>query len=171
MFRFKDYTRYPASIFSGIFKIIFTFVIPIAFVAYYPSLTVLGSFADAPLLSKLSPLIGMLFFWLSYKFWMLGVKKYDFTGSWVCRNSDPANFKTKSSQKTYEGAVSKLLGQPRLCSSGTDLYQIVWNRDLVHKISLDRAPNNCCRPFWTQILYFCVQNQFYRLFWTHKIRF
>ena len=81
MFRFKDYTRYPASIFSGIFKIIFTFVIPIAFVAYYPSLMVLGSFAEAPLLSKLSPFIGILFFWLSYKFWMLGVKKYDFTGS------------------------------------------------------------------------------------------
>ena len=34
-----------------------------------------------PLLSWLSPFIGALFFFLSYKFWMLGVRKYDFTGS------------------------------------------------------------------------------------------
>lgn len=80
MFRFKDYTKYPASIFSGIFKVIFTFIIPIAFVAYYPSLMILEP-GSAPLLSKLSPLIGIFFFYLSYKFWMLGVKKYDFTGS------------------------------------------------------------------------------------------
>ncbi len=80
MFRFKDFAKYPASIFSGIFRVVFTFIIPIAFVAYYPSLVLLEP-ANVPLLSWLSPLIGLLFFYLSYKFWMLGVKKYDFTGS------------------------------------------------------------------------------------------
>ena len=80
MFRFKDYTKSPASIFSGIFKVIFTFIIPIAFVAYYPSLMILEP-GSAPLLSKISPLIGIFFFYLSYKFRMPGVKKYDFTGS------------------------------------------------------------------------------------------
>ena len=80
MFRFKDFAKYPASIFSGIFKVIFTFIIPIAFVAYYPSLAVLDP-CSAPPLSWCAPLIGILFFYLSYKFWMLGVKKYDFTGS------------------------------------------------------------------------------------------
>ena len=80
MFRFKDFTKYPSSIFSGIFKVIFTFVIPIAFVAYYPSLAVLEE-GTVPLLSWLSPAIGIVFFILSYLFWMLGVRKYDFTGS------------------------------------------------------------------------------------------
>ena len=80
MFRFKDFAKYPSSIFNGIFKIIFTFVIPIAFIAYYPSLVILEP-GNVPLLSWLSPLLGILFFWLSYKFWMLGVRKYDFTGS------------------------------------------------------------------------------------------
>ncbi|MBO4635909.1 MAG: ABC-2 family transporter protein [Clostridiales bacterium] len=80
MFRFKDYAKYPASIFSGIFKAVFTFVIPIAFVAYYPSLVILQP-ENIPLLSLLSPLLGILFFYLSYRFWMLGVRKYDFTGS------------------------------------------------------------------------------------------
>ncbi len=80
IFRFKDFAKYPASIFNTVFRVIFTFVIPIAFVAYYPSLAVLQP-DNMPLLTMLSPLIGILFFYLSYKFWMLGVRKYDFTGS------------------------------------------------------------------------------------------
>ena len=80
MFRFKDFAKYPASIFQGFFKFLFTFVIPIAFIAYYPSLAILTP-ADMPLLTILAPFFGVLFFYLSYKFWMLGVRKYDFTGS------------------------------------------------------------------------------------------
>ena len=80
MFRFKDYAKYPASIFNGFFRIIFTFVIPIAFIAYYHSLALLRP-ENVPLLTWLSPLIGMFFFYLSYKFWMLGARKYDGTGS------------------------------------------------------------------------------------------
>ena len=80
MFRFKDYARYPVTIFDGIFRIIFTFVIPIAFIAYYPGLVILRP-DEIPLLSILSPVIGIVFFWLSYKFWMLGARKYNGTGS------------------------------------------------------------------------------------------
>ena len=80
MFRFKDFAKYPTNIFSGIFRILFTFIIPIAFVAYYPSLILLEP-DNIPMLTYLSPLIGLLFFFLSYKFWLLGVKRYDFTGS------------------------------------------------------------------------------------------
>ena len=80
MFRFKDFAKYPASIFNSFFRIIFTFVIPIAFIAYYPSLVVLRP-SEIPLLSWLSPLIGLLFFYLSYRFWLLGARKYDGTGS------------------------------------------------------------------------------------------
>lgn len=80
MFRFKDFAKYPASIFNTVFRIVFTFVIPIAFIAYYPALVVLRP-ASVPLLSWLSPLIGLAFFYLSYRFWLLGARKYDGTGS------------------------------------------------------------------------------------------
>ena len=80
MFRFKDFAKYPSSIFQGIFKVIFTFIIPIAFIAYYPSLVILEP-GNVPVLSWISPLLGLLFFYASYKFWLLGVRKYDFTGS------------------------------------------------------------------------------------------
>lgn len=78
--RFKDYAKYPVTIFSPVFKFIFTFIMPIAFIAYYPSLVILRP-DEVPLLSWLSPLIGCLFFILSYKIWMLGASKYDGTGS------------------------------------------------------------------------------------------
>lgn len=80
MFRFKDFAKYPASIFNSVFRIVFTFVIPIAFIAYYPSLVILRP-DSVPLLSWFSPLIGLLFFYLSYRFWLLGARKYDGTGS------------------------------------------------------------------------------------------
>lgn len=78
--KFKDYAKYPITIFSPLFRFIFTFIMPIAFIAYYPSLVILRPDA-VPILSWLSPIIGCLFFWLSYKFWMYGAMKYSGTGS------------------------------------------------------------------------------------------
>ncbi len=80
MFKFTNYAKYPANIYSGIFKFIFTFVIPIAFVAYYPSMIFLRPTA-VPVLTYLSPVLGVLFFWLSYKLWMKGATTYSGTGS------------------------------------------------------------------------------------------
>ncbi len=80
IFRFKDYAKYPVTIFSPVFRFVFTFLIPIAFIAYYPSLVILRPDA-VPILSWLSPLIGCLFFVLSYKFWMYGAMRYSGTGS------------------------------------------------------------------------------------------
>ncbi len=78
--RFKDYAKYPITIFNSVFRFIFTFVIPIAFIAYYPSLVILRPDA-VPVLSWISPVIGLVFFWLSYRFWMFGALKYSGTGS------------------------------------------------------------------------------------------
>lgn len=77
---FKDYSKYPITIFSPVFRFIFTFIMPIAFIAYYPSIVILRP-DEVPLLSWLSPFIGILFFFLSYKFWMYGASKYSGTGS------------------------------------------------------------------------------------------
>lgn len=79
-FKFKDYAKYPVTIFSPVFRFIFTFIIPIAFIAYYPSLVILRP-DEVPVLSWLSPLIGVVFFWVSYKFWMYSALKYSGTGS------------------------------------------------------------------------------------------
>lgn len=54
--------------------------LPVAFIAYYPSLVILRP-DEVPLLSWLSPVIGGLFFYLSYKMWMRGASRYDGSGS------------------------------------------------------------------------------------------
>jgi len=79
-FKFKDYAKYPVTIYNSVFRFIFSFIIPIAFVAYYPSLLFLRP-GEVPLLTWLSPLIGVAFFCLSYKVWMKGAMSYDGTGS------------------------------------------------------------------------------------------
>lgn len=78
--RFKDYAKYPVTIFNPVFKFLFTFIIPIAFIAYYPSLLFLRP-NEIPLLTWLSPLIGIAFFFLSYFIWMKGARSYSGTGS------------------------------------------------------------------------------------------
>lgn len=80
VYRFRDYAKYPITIFSPVFRFIFTFIMPIAFIAYYPSLVILRP-DTVPILSWLSPVIGCVFFYLSYKFWMYGALKYSGTGS------------------------------------------------------------------------------------------
>lgn len=78
--KFRDYARYPITIFGPICRFVFTFIMPIAFIAYYPSLVILRP-DEVPLLSWLSPVFGCIFFYLSYRFWMLGASKFNGTGS------------------------------------------------------------------------------------------
>ena len=80
VFRLKDYAKYPVTIFSPVFKFVFTFLMPIAFIAYYPSLVILRP-DNVPVLTWLSPVIGCIFFYISYKIWMYGALKYNVTGS------------------------------------------------------------------------------------------
>ena len=80
VYRFKEYAKYPITIFSAVFRFLFTFVMPVAFIAYYPSIVILRP-DDVPLLSWISPLFGCAFFFLSYKLWMRGAMKYSGTGS------------------------------------------------------------------------------------------
>lgn len=79
-FKFKDYARYPVTIFNTFFRFIFTFIIPIAFIAYYPSLFFLKP-NEIPALTYLSPFFGIIFFYISYKVWMKGAVSYSGTGS------------------------------------------------------------------------------------------
>lgn len=78
--RFKDYAKFPMSIFNTGFRFVFTFVIPIAYIAYYPSLFFLRP-DEVGVLSYITPIVSILFFYGSYKLWMRGALKYSGTGS------------------------------------------------------------------------------------------
>lgn len=78
--KFTEYTKYPISIFNGVMKFILSFLVPIAFLAYYPCTLILGKNNSIPLL-LLTPLMGIFAFALSYRLWICGAKNYNGTGN------------------------------------------------------------------------------------------
>jgi len=78
--KIRDFAPYPTTIFDGLFRIIFTYVIPIGFIAFYPSQLLLDP-GSAPLLAILSPVIGIGIFFIAYRIWCRGVNTYTGTGS------------------------------------------------------------------------------------------
>ncbi len=78
--RLREFSPYPINIFEGAFRFAFTFIIPIGFIAFYPSQIFLRPQEISPLV-YLSPVIGAGLFALTYKVWTLGVNSYTGTGS------------------------------------------------------------------------------------------
>jgi ABC-2 type transport system permease protein len=76
--------QYPIAIYQKYFRRFFTFVVPLACVAYFPIIAILG-IADplgSPLVFQvLAPLAGVLFFLFSLLMWQIGVRHYTSTGS------------------------------------------------------------------------------------------
>jgi ABC-2 type transport system permease protein len=76
--------QFPVTIYKPWFRIIFTFVIPLATINYFPAQALLGledPLGSTRLVQWLSPLAGVLFLILSLRFWRFGVKHYTSTGS------------------------------------------------------------------------------------------
>lgn len=80
MIRFRDYAHYPMSIFNKFFKFIFTFIIPIGFISFYPALFFLRPDQQI-FMAMISPLIGIIVFFIGYKVWITAALKYAGTGS------------------------------------------------------------------------------------------
>ena len=78
--KLREFAPYPMSIFDGAFRFTFTFILPIGFVAFYPSQLFLRPQEVSPLI-YFSPLVGIGLFALTYWVWTLGVNHYTGTGS------------------------------------------------------------------------------------------
>ncbi|MBS0616226.1 MAG: ABC-2 family transporter protein [Verrucomicrobia bacterium] len=73
--------QYPMSIYPKGFRLIFTLLIPLACVGYYPIAILLRHETLPFWLSFITPLVGFLFLFISCQFWHLGVRHYRSTGS------------------------------------------------------------------------------------------
>jgi ABC-2 type transport system permease protein len=80
VFKLRDFSRYPMTIFNSFFKHLFTCIIPIGFIAYYPVQVILNRSAN-PFLILICPVIGFGLFFLAYIVWDKGVRGYSGTGS------------------------------------------------------------------------------------------
>jgi ABC-2 type transport system permease protein len=80
----RDFTAYPITVYSGLFRRVFAYGLGFAFVGYYPALALLGR-AD-PLggpgwLGWCSPIVALVAAALSGLLWRTGVRHYRSTGS------------------------------------------------------------------------------------------
>jgi ABC-2 type transport system permease protein len=78
--RLREFAPYPMSIFDSAFRFTFTYLIPIGFVAFYPSQFFLRPSEISPLV-YFSPVVGISLFALTYWVWTRGVNSYSGTGS------------------------------------------------------------------------------------------
>ena len=78
-------TQYPLTIYGDFLRSLFTFVIPMAFINYYPTLWLLGKpdplGGPTGLLAFLAPFICLSMSVLGTALWRRGVKHYASTGS------------------------------------------------------------------------------------------
>ena len=78
--KLHEFSPYPMTIFDGAFRVAFTYVIPIGFVAFYPSQLFLRPEEVSPII-YFSPIVGIGLFALTYWIWTKGVNSYTGTGS------------------------------------------------------------------------------------------
>ena len=81
----QDFTRYPISIYTRAVRFILAFVLPFAFMNYFPATFLLhkvdGALSLSPQIGLLTPLVGGAWFLLAYAFWRVGLNHYQGTGS------------------------------------------------------------------------------------------
>lgn len=80
----KEFTNYPITVFPKGIQFVLTFILPFAFMNFYPAAALLGKTIPEgypAILPYLSPLVGALVFALSINLWNWGLKNYKSTGS------------------------------------------------------------------------------------------
>jgi ABC-2 type transport system permease protein len=84
IYGFRSFINYPLSIYKVGIQILLTFIIPYAFINFYPSQLFLGKSDQTSFMPGLeygAPIVGITVFALAMWFWKVSVNKYQSTGS------------------------------------------------------------------------------------------
>lgn len=84
LWNFKSFTNYPITIYGTAIQFLLTFILPFAFMNFYPSLILLGKAQSSPFaawLPYLSSIVSIAVFLLSIKIWNYGLSKYQSSGT------------------------------------------------------------------------------------------
>jgi len=80
----RNFIQYPISIYNNVMQIILTFVLPYAFINFFPAQFFLGK-DDFTIFHAsfqyLTPVVGLLVMAIAYFVWLVGIKNYKSTGS------------------------------------------------------------------------------------------
>lgn len=77
------YGGYPLKIFPGVARFGFTFLLPLAFLAYFPATVLLGRAGELsvdPWLARLAPVVGLVLLVAAYHFWRYQSRYYTSSG-------------------------------------------------------------------------------------------
>ncbi|WP_347707969.1 ABC-2 family transporter protein [Clostridium sp. C2-6-12] len=77
----REIAQYPLNIYSEWILKFFTFIVPLAFVNYYPYLYLIDKVAENKILYMLSPIGAILFTVPAYVLWRVGITHYKSIGS------------------------------------------------------------------------------------------
>lgn len=81
----QEFSRYPISIYGRGVRVVLAFILPFAFMNYFPATFLLHKtetgFNLNPAVGLLTPLVGALWVVAAYAFWRSGLNKYQGTGS------------------------------------------------------------------------------------------
>ena len=81
----QDFTRYPISIYTRGVQIVLAFLLPFAFMNYFPATYFLQKAETGlhlnPAVGLLTPAIGIVWVSIAYLFWQTGLRHYQGTGS------------------------------------------------------------------------------------------
>ena len=77
----REIAQYPLNIYSDWVLKFFTFIIPLAFVNYYPYLYLIDRVKENKVLYMISPICAILFVLPAYVLWKIGIKHYKSIGS------------------------------------------------------------------------------------------
>jgi ABC-2 type transport system permease protein len=76
-----DFSKFPLTLYNNLIQFILTWVIPFAFVSYYPGLYLLRKDASSAWMAFGTPLSGFIVAMIAYFVWSWGLKRYQGTGS------------------------------------------------------------------------------------------
>mgnify|MGYP000863678573 CR=1 FL=1 len=80
----REFIKYPISIYNKIIQVILTFILPFAFINFYPAQYLLSKndfLMFHPVFQFLTPVVGGVLFFIAYRFWICGLKHYNSSGS------------------------------------------------------------------------------------------
>ena len=81
----QEFSRYPISIYQRGVRVALAFVLPFAFMNYFPATFLLHKSEDGlhlnPAVGLLTPLVGIAWLAAAYAFWRVGLNRYQGTGS------------------------------------------------------------------------------------------
>lgn len=80
IFRLSNFRKYPIEIFALAIQGLLVTLVPLAFASYFPASFILGK-EGFETWKLITPFVGPVFFYISYRFWKIGISNYSSTGS------------------------------------------------------------------------------------------